>query len=88
MVAAQHPLVAGDVGLEEGDGPAQVPRRLVGAGEIVAAAEGVGVVVSEVAGGDLVGGGCGSDDGRDDAAGALVGGDVVDQPPQVIGGVG
>ena len=44
MVGAQHPHAVGQGLLVQRDGPAQVPRRLVGAGEVVPRGQGVGVV--------------------------------------------
>ena len=35
MVGAQHPLAVGQGLLVQRDDPAQIPRRLVGAGEVV-----------------------------------------------------
>ena len=44
VVGAQHPLAVDQGLLQQRDGPAQVPRRLVGAGEVVPRDQGVGVV--------------------------------------------
>ena len=47
MVVAEDPLPVGEGLLEQRDGPAQVPRRVVGVGEVVAGGQGLGVVVAE-----------------------------------------
>ena len=44
VVGAHHPHAVGQGLLVQRDGPAQVPRRLVGAGEVVPRDQGVGVV--------------------------------------------
>ena len=44
MVGAQHPLAIGEGPLEQWDRLVQPPRRLVGASEVVAGGQGVGVV--------------------------------------------
>jgi hypothetical protein len=44
---AEDPLRVGEGLLEQGDGAAQVPGRLVGGGEVVSGGEGVGVVGAE-----------------------------------------
>ena len=47
MVGAEDPLAVGEGLLVQGDGPVQLPGRLVGAGEVVAGGQGVGVVGAE-----------------------------------------
>ena len=47
MVGAEHPLAVGKGLLGERDRPGQLPRRLVGAGEVVAGGERAGVVGAE-----------------------------------------
>jgi len=47
VILAQDPHAAGEGLLEQGDGPAQVSRRLVSAGEVVAGGQGVWVVLAQ-----------------------------------------
>jgi hypothetical protein len=47
VVGAEDPDAVGEGLLVQGDGPAQVPGVLVGADEVVAGGQGVGVVVAE-----------------------------------------
>jgi len=42
VVLAEDPHAVGEDLLVQGDGPAQVPRQFVGAGEVVAGAQGLG----------------------------------------------
>ena len=44
MVGAQDPLAVGEGPLVQRDGLVQAPRRLIGAGEVVAGGQGIGVV--------------------------------------------
>ena len=44
----QNPCPVGQGLLEQGDPPLEVPGRLVGAGEVVAGGQGVGVVGSSI----------------------------------------
>ncbi len=70
MGVAEDLLVLGEGGLVQGDGPFQAPGCLVGAGEVVAAGQGVGVSVAE----DLLVLG----------EGGLVQGDGTSQPPPAL----
>ena len=47
VVLAEDPHAVGEGLLVQGDGPAQVPRSLVGGGEVVAGGQGVGVVLAQ-----------------------------------------
>jgi hypothetical protein len=47
VVLAQDAHKIGEGLLEQRDGPAQVPRVLVGGGEVVAGGQGVGVVLAQ-----------------------------------------
>ena len=47
VVPAEDPRALGEGLLEQRDGPAQVPRRLVGGGELAAGGQGLGVVPAE-----------------------------------------
>ena len=48
MVGAEHPLPVGEGGFVQRDRLVQLPRRLIGAGEVVPASERVGMVGTEV----------------------------------------
>jgi hypothetical protein len=47
VVLAEDPPAVGEGLLVQGDGPAQVPRPLVGSGEVGAAGQGVGMVLAQ-----------------------------------------
>jgi hypothetical protein len=47
VVLAEDPHAVGEGLLVQGDGPVQVARGLVGVGEVVAGAQGAGVVLAQ-----------------------------------------